>query len=201
MCTLHATCTAAGLYRRHNDFLRFALARALLDYMGWAHFTEDPSCLKLGPGQHVDGCITQLAGDYSCLGVFRGHRRFTCPVLLDVGIVSGGCVSNINNSALNERVHRHIRSAEEKKQEKYGDAAKRRGAHFVPAVFSAQGGWGERYGPKSFTSHGCTMRSSVSNVLLTRGKTSGLFTVECERWQHSWDVRSHDRMAKWLSKL
>jgi hypothetical protein len=54
-------------------------------------------------------------------------------------------VSNINNSALNERVHRHIRSAEEKKQEKYGDAAKRRGAHFVPAVFSAQGGWGERW--------------------------------------------------------
>ena len=34
---VHATtCAAAGLYRRHNDFLRFALARALLDYMGWA---------------------------------------------------------------------------------------------------------------------------------------------------------------------
>ena len=56
-------------------------------------------------------------------------------------------------------------------------------------------------GPKSFTSRGWTMKSSVSNSLLTRGKTSGLFTVECEKWQHSWDVRSHDRMARWLSEL
>ena len=56
-------------------------------------------------------------------------------------------MSNINNSALNEQVHtgRHIRNAEEKKQEKYGEAAKRCGARFVLAVFREQGGWGERW--------------------------------------------------------
>ena len=136
------SCGACGTYPRHNGVLRFALAQALTGSMHYANYTEDPSSLRLGPGQHVDA---RLSNDFTTLGVFHGHPRETRPLCIDVGISSGGALTNVNTSDLNDACLKHLRAMEERKQSKYGDAATESGARFVPVVFSAQGAWGERW--------------------------------------------------------